>query len=42
MAGSDGDLKFDEIQASDLFGDGVFDLKASIHFEKIKIEIFVD
>ena len=42
MSGGDGDLKFDEVEAGDLFGDGMLDLEARVHFEEIKIEICVD
>ena len=42
MAGGDGDLEFDEIEAGDLFGDGMLDLQACVHFQKIEIEIGVD
>ena len=42
MACCDGDLQFDEIEAGDLLGDGMLDLKARIHFEEVEIEIGVD
>ena len=42
MAGGDGDLKFDEIEAGDLFGDRMLDLQARVHFQKIKINACVD
>ena len=42
MTGGDGDLEFDEIEAGDLLGDGMLDLQARVHFEKIEIEMGVD
>ena len=33
---------FDEIESGDLLGDGMLDLQARVHFQKIKIEIGVD
>ena len=42
MAGGDGDLEFDEIEAGDLFGDGMLDLETGVDFEKIEIELGVD
>ena len=41
MAGGDGDLEFDEIEAGNLLGDGMLDLQAGVHFQEIKIEIRV-
>ena len=40
--GGDGDLQFDEIEAGDLFGDGMLDLQAGVDFEKIEIEMGVN
>ena len=42
MAGGDGNLQFNEIEPGNLFGHGVFDLQASVYFQKIKIKICVD
>src|SRR5215472_8643952 len=42
VAGGDGDLEFYQVQAGDLFGDGMLDLKARVDFEKVEIEIGVD
>src|SRR5207249_1754394 len=39
MAGGDGDLKLDEIEAGDLLGDRMLDLQARVYFQKIKIEM---
>jgi len=42
MACGDGDLEFDEVEASDLFGDGMLNLQAGIYFQEIEIEIGVN
>ena len=42
MSGGDGDLKFDEIEPSDLFGDRMLDLQARIDFEEVEIQMGVD
>src|SRR5260370_17878552 len=42
VAGGDGDLKFYEIEAGNLLGDGMFDLQTPVHFQKIKIEMRVN
>src|SRR6266480_3809553 len=38
----DGDLKLHQIEAGNLFGDGMFDLQARIHFQEIEIEVGVN
>jgi len=42
MASSDGDLELDEIEAGDLFGDGMLDLEAGVDLKEIKIVLGVD
>src|SRR6516225_1281799 len=42
MAGGDGNLQLDEVQACDLLGDGMLDLQASVDFQEIKVELSVD
>src|SRR5579884_1745330 len=42
MAGCDGDLQLDEIEAGDLFGDGMLDLQAGVHFEEIEVVMLVN
>ena len=42
MAGGDGDLEFDKVEAGDLLGDGMLDLQARVDFEEIEIEMSVD
>ena len=42
MAGSNGDLEFDEVEARDLLGDGMLDLQAGVNLEEIEIEVGVD
>src|ERR1700722_20715478 len=42
MTRGSGDLEFDKVEAGDLFGDGMLDLQARVHFQEIKIEIGVD
>ena len=37
LAGSDAQLPLDQIQPGDHFGDGMFDLQASIHFDEIEL-----
>jgi len=38
----DADLFFDQVDAGDLFGDGVLDLDAGVHFQQIEVLFFVD
>lgn len=38
----DADLPLDDIDARDVFGDGVLDLQAGVHFHKIEIVIFIE
>src|SRR5260370_27263987 len=42
VTGGDGDLEFDEVEAGDLFSDGMLDLQARVDFQEIKIEMSVD
>ena len=42
MAGGNRDLQLDKVEAGDLLGDGMLDLKARVDFQKIKIEMGVD
>ncbi len=42
MAGGNGDLEFHKVEAGNLLGDGMLDLQARVHFQKIKIEIGVN
>ena len=36
FAGGDAELPFDQVEACDGFGDGVFDLEASVHFHEVE------
>src|SRR5438552_18901875 len=42
VARGDGDMKLHQIEAGNLFGDGMFDLQARIHFQEIEIEVGVN
>lgn len=42
FAGGDEDLEFDEVSASDFFGDGVFDLDAFVDFEEVEVAFVVN
>ncbi len=39
--GGDSDLRFDEVDAGDGFGDGVLDLDAGIYFDEVEVALFV-
>lgn len=42
FAGCDEDLLFDEVDSGDELGDRVFDLDASIDFDEVEVEVFID
>ena len=40
-AGRNHDLRFDEIDSSDCFRDGMFHLDAGVHFDEVQIALFI-